>query len=64
MLDFATNRARLEFDDPKTVRNLALLFGLNVCLTIITLFNIKQERQENVLIQEDIKRVQEEKERL
>ena len=46
MADFSSNRHRLKFQENNTFLYLSAIMILNVVLTIITFFNIKQERWE------------------
>ena len=56
MADISSNRHRLRFKETNTYWYLAGIMTLNIVLTIITFFNIKQERWEKALMEEEIKR--------
>jgi len=62
VVDYASHRARFNFQSNKTALMLIGIGLFNVILTTITMFNIKQERDEKVLIQEDKERMDDEAE--
>ena len=56
MADFSSNRHRLKFTENSTYYYLSSIMVLNVVLTIITFFNIEQERWEKTLMDEEKRR--------
>lgn len=56
-MDLSTQRVRTAFDDGTTLGYFALIFTLNIVLTTVTMFNIKQERWEKQLIAEEQERL-------
>lgn len=52
-MDVGTQRVRLAFNDPKTMGYFFLIVTLNIVLTTLTMFNIKEERWEKELIAEE-----------
>ena len=56
LVDMVSNRARLAFSDNTSYVYLFVIFILGVVLTTITMFNIKQEREEKQLLKEELER--------